>query len=115
MRPLRVECSSNSGSLKVLEKSWEQTLLDKVSVEAFDGDEIILSVESLTTPNLKYMIVASFQSGTARCDCMDARCRSKIIDFTDGTGFYCKHLKLASVILKPFYEAALKGILKVNK
>lgn len=94
--------------------SWEQTLLDKVTVEAFDGDELILSVESFTTPDLKYMVVADFQSGTARCDCMDAKCRSKIVDFTDGTGLPCKHLRVAALVLKPFYEAALKGILKVQ-
>lgn len=87
--------------------------MNKVHIEEFDGDDIILSVDSFTVPDKKYMVVASFQSGTARCDCMDAICRGKIVDFTDGTGFPCKHLRAATLVLRPFYEAALKGVLKL--
>lgn len=96
-------------------KPYEQVLMDKVSIEGFDGDEIILSVKSFTVPDLAYMVVANFQSGTAKCDCPDGQYRRKIIDFTDGTGFPCKHLRAASLVLKPFYEAAIKGILEVKK
>lgn len=97
------------------EKSWEQTLLDKVQVEAFDGDVLILSVESFTQPDVKYMVTADFATGLVKCDCPDARCRSKLMDFTDGLGNSCKHERIASLVIRPFYEAALKGILKVQK
>lgn len=70
-----------------------------MKIESFDGDTIILSVESFTVPDKKYMVTADFQSGTATCDCMDARCRSKIIDFLDRTGLPCKHLTAAEKYL----------------
>lgn len=79
--------------------NYEQTLIDKVKIESFDGDTILLSVESFTVPEKKYMVTADFQSGTATCDCMDARCRSKMIDFLDKTGLGCKHLYAAEKFL----------------
>lgn len=93
---------------------WEDLLRSKVELQAFDGDEIILSVESFTTPGVKYMVTADFRSGVVRCDCPDARCRAKMMDFTDGLGNSCKHERAATLVIRPFYEAALRGILKVS-
>lgn len=89
--------------------------MDKVDIEGFDGDDVILSVESFTTPDLKYMVVADFGTGVIKsCTCMDAICRGKIMDFTDGTGIPCKHMRAAAMVIRPFYEASLKGILKIG-
>ena len=74
-------------------------------------DYVILSVDSFTVPDKKYMVTAWFDSGIATCDCMDSITRKKMIDFTDGRGPSCKHLRAATLWLRPIYEAALKGLL----
>lgn len=83
----------------------DRTLIQGVEVEALDADVVILSVRSFTDPNRKYMVTADFQSGIVRCDCPDAVYRSKIMDFTDDTGFSCRHMKRASVYLRVLSSA----------
>lgn len=88
----------------------DRTLIEGVEVEALDGDSVILSVRSFTDKTKRYMVTADFQSGTVRCDCPDAMYRSKIGDFTDETGFMCKHMRRASK-----YLAILSSALRLFK
>lgn len=97
------------------EKDLAELLADRVDIEAFDGDILILSVRSFSDPALKYQIDANFATGLAVCYCPDGRCRERWIDFTDGTGRPCKHLLLARFYIKPFYDAALKGLIKAGE
>lgn len=93
-------------------KSFEESLIEKVHIEHIEWpDEIIFSVDSFTTPDQKYMVTANFKSGVTTCSCMDSVCRGKIMDFTDGRGYSCKHMRAAALVVRPFYEAALKGLL----
>lgn len=88
----------------------DRTLIEGVDVEAIDGDHVILSVRSFTDPEKRYMVTADFSSGIVRCECPDAVYRSKLMDFTDETGFYCKHMKRAAK-----YLTVLSGALRLFK
>jgi hypothetical protein len=94
------------------EKDLAELLADRVDIEAFDGDVLILSVRSFSDPAVKYQVDADFATGIARCYCPDGRIRDRWVDFTDGSGNPCKHLLLARFFIKPIYDAALKGIIQ---
>lgn len=91
--------------------TYEESLTEKVHIEHIEMPEyILLSVDSFTTPDVKYMVTADFTSGLLKCDCWDARGRHKIMDFTDGTGFPCKHMRAVTLVIRPYFEAAMRGI-----
>lgn len=93
--------------------NYEEVLMQKVHIEHIEmPEEILFSVDSFTTPDVQYMVTADFTSGILRCNCPDARGRRKIMDFTDSTGFPCKHMRAVALVVKPFYDAALRGLFK---